>query len=87
MKKIYLTIIILILQGNVWASQSQLLFNGFYENQELINSQQENNNNEELSCICYGGPGNYRYQCAPVVTICYGGPGNYPYPCSRCQQD
>lgn len=42
------------------------------------------NQNSTLSCICYGGPGNYRYACAPVTTTCHGGPGNYPYSCLVC---
>ena len=37
-----------------------------------------------LSCTCYGGPGNYAYQCAPIQKTCYGGPGMYPYQCSVC---
>lgn len=37
-----------------------------------------------LSCTCYGGPGNYAYQCAPTPKTCYGGPGMYPYQCSVC---
>jgi hypothetical protein len=38
----------------------------------------------QLSCTCYGGPGNYPYQCAPITKTCYGGPGMYPYSCSVC---
>lgn len=89
MKKIKLTILILILHGNVWASQqpteSQILTNDFNEAEQMINSQQDNNDIQEtLSCTCYGGPGNYRYQCAPVAKTCYGGPGNYQYTCYTC---
>ena len=40
---------------------------------------------KSLSCVCYGGAGNYQYSCAPIVKTCYGGPGNYPYECTVCR--
>lgn len=39
-----------------------------------------------LTCTCYGGPGNYPSPCAPIRKTCYGGPGNYPYECSVCPE-
>lgn len=41
---------------------------------------------EALTCTCRGGPGNYPYECAPVVKTCHGGPGNYPYQCEVCPE-
>lgn len=40
----------------------------------------------QLTCTCFGGPGNYRYQCKPIRKTCYGGPGHYPYDCYVCPQ-
>ena len=38
----------------------------------------------EKSCTCVGGPGNYKYKCAPIQKTCHGGPGMYPYTCYVC---
>jgi hypothetical protein len=89
MRKLSLIIFILLLQGNVWAEQVSIsnltTINDNDETLEIANSQSENHNAQvAFSCTCYGGPGYYRYECAPVAKTCYGGPGYYPYTCWVC---
>jgi hypothetical protein len=72
-------------------AQAETISSGYVETEtshigtNLISSCAESASTN-LSCTCYGGPGNYPYPCAPITTTCYGGPGNYPYPCTICPQ-
>ena len=57
----------------------------FYPGQSDSKTEQYNKDCRP-TCTCFGGPGNYSYQCQPVAKTCYGGPGNYPYTCWVCPQ-
>jgi hypothetical protein len=48
---------------------------------EIVLTTQGRQNSERppFNCVCYGGPGNYRYEVPAIKGTVYGGPGNYPY--------
>ena len=76
----------LILSANVAfsAQESVSLVDAKHTIQEVLISESQTDLKVALSCVCYGGPGNYRYECPPVAKLCQGGPGNYTYTCYVC---